>query len=207
MCRSALEHESGKRVFVVRGLVFCVKLPWSGFAVRRPATDRSRQRDPVPMGVKVYTANPPGGAVVTNGTVTPCDVVNDYWIWVGEACWYSHVMNGNIRFITAKPAASSTIQRSIVAAVYTSKLKDFALTYHVKYHYAENGAFAGFGSGEIGSDGKAKESAGNNGVTNTQDWRVGSTIGTITHDAVDNLCFAFQWFDNSRTVSNTPCNQ
>ena len=166
---------------------------------------------PVPMGVKVYAANPPAGAVTTNGTVAYCaglDPDRDF-IFVGEACWYSYVMSGNIRLITAKPAASSTIQRSIVAAVYSTNLSigsgNFQLGYVVKFHYADDGSFAGVGAGPVGANGKPKESANNNAVTNTQDWLLGSNLGTITHDAIQSACFAYKWADNSRSVLSTSC--
>ena len=190
------------------GIAMCVpdksNLKWSLAMAVNP---------PVPMGVKVYTTNPPAGAVSTNGTVTYCaglDPDRDF-IWVGEACWYSHVMSGNIRFITAKPAASSTIQRSIVAAVYSTNLPigsgNFQLGYVVKFHYADDGSFAGVGAGPVGANGKPKESANNNAVTNTQDWLLGSNLGTITHDAIQSACFAYKWADNSRSVLITSCDQ
>ena len=120
-------------------------------------------------------------------------------------------MSGNIRFITAKPAASSTIQRSIVAAVYSTTLARgsgrFELGYVVKYHYADDGSFAGIGAGGIGPDGKPREAASNNAVTNTQDWLLGSNLGTITHDAIQGRCFAFPWSNNDYTVSSTSCDQ
>ena len=188
------------------GIAMCVpdksNLKWSLAMAVNP---------PVPMGVKVYTVNPPAGAVSTNGTVAYCtglDPDRDF-IWVGEGCWYSHVMNGNIRFITAKPAASSSIQRSIVAAVYSTNLPigsgNFQLGYVVKFHYADDGSFAGVGAGPVGANGKPKESANNNAVTNTQDWLLGSNLGTVTHDAIQGRCFAYSWADNSRSVLSTSC--
>ena len=190
------------------GIAMCVpdksNLKWSLAMAVNP---------PVPMGVKVYTTNPPAGAVSTNGIVAYCaglDPTRDF-IWVGEDCWYSYVMNGTIRFITAKPAASSTIQRPIVAAVYSVNTPrgngKFQVLYLIKFHYADDGSFAGVGVGPIGANGNAKEAVDNGGVTNTQDWMLGSSLGTIVHDAIQFSCVALSWADDSRSVLNTSCDQ